>query len=90
MPLQNLFCNQVSESLEMKTLKPSELERSYCHCAAQWYPPLERDGDVTLGSGDRQSVEVTCSERSTWTGLLNADGEPIHREPFRVGFHGGQ
>lgn len=27
---------------------------------AQWFPPMERDGDVTLGSGDRQTIEVTC------------------------------
>lgn len=57
--------------------------------SAQWYPPTERDGDITLGSGERQTVEVTCGDRSTWTGLLDATGEPIHRALFRFGFHGG-
>lgn len=56
--------------------------------SAQWYPPLERDGEPTLHSGDRQSVEVTCGDRSTWTVLLDADGNEIHREGFRMGFHG--
>ncbi len=58
--------------------------------AAQWYPPLERDGEPTLHSGDRQTIEVTCAQRGTWTGLLDADGNEIHREGFRMGFHGGR
>lgn len=53
---------------------------------SQWYPPLERDGDVTLNPGERQSIEVVSAERSTWTGLVDADGNPIHRAPFRMGF----
>ena len=46
--------------------------------AAQWYPPLERDGEPTLHSGDRQTIEVTCAQRvrGNWLHDWSAGGQP--------------
>lgn len=53
---------------------------------AQWYPPLNDCGDVSINSGTPQTVTVHEDARNSWTVLYDANGNEIHRPPNKVGF----
>lgn len=54
--------------------------------STQWYPPLDDRGDTNINSGERQSITVHEDEKNSFTGLLDANGNEIHRSPNKVGF----
>ncbi len=47
--------------------------------------PLHDNGEEQQERDERR-VEVVEQERSTWTGLYDADGMPLHRQREPIGY----
>ncbi len=58
----------------------------YVTRAAQWYPPLTQDGDITLMTGDRRSITVHETNSCIFTGLYDSTGQELYRVKDEIGF----